>query len=34
MSKDQYIEAIIEKLQQCNKESIFILINRLLEQQV
>ena len=33
-TKDEYIEVITELLHKCNKESVFILIKRLLEQQV
>lgn len=32
--KEEYIESITDLLHQCNKESVFILIKRLLEQQV
>ena len=32
--KEEYIEVITDLLNQCNKESVFILIKRLLEQQV
>ena len=34
MNKEQYIEAIVELLKKCQNESVFILVKRLLEQQI
>lgn len=34
MNKDQWIEEIVELLRKCKKRSVFILVKRLLEQQV